>query len=107
MWSQVYQCDAIGDRTVNVTICGLEEWEKVRISHYRIDARHSNAHTVWEELGCPDWPTDEQVAAMRSRERLEKFEADQELTTAGGRVSIQTLMPMHSVSLLLVNCCTD
>ncbi len=107
VWSQVYQCDAIGDRTVNVTICGLEEWEKVRISHYRIDARHSNAHTVWEELGCPDWPTDEQVAAMRSRERLEKFEADQELTTAGGRVSIQTLMPMHSVSLLLVNCCTD
>ena len=90
-----------------MNISGLEDWGKVRISHYRIDERHSNAHTVWEELECPDWPTDEQVAAMRSRERLEKYEADRELTPTGGRVSIQTVLPMHSVSLLLVNRCSD
>ena len=107
VWSQVYRCDAIGDRTVDVIIRGLEDWERVRISHYRIDECHSNAHTVWEELECPDWPTDEQVATMRSREGLEKCEADRELTPDGGRVSIQTVLPMHSVSLLLVNRCSE
>lgn len=97
----------MGDRMVTVTISGLEGWEKIQLSHYRIDARHSNAHTVWEELGRPDWPTDEQIAAMRLHEGLEKYEPDREVTPAGGRVSIKTPLPTHSVSLLLLTRGTD
>src|SRR5690606_8584344 len=40
-------------------------------AEYRIDAAHSNAHTMWEELGSPQDPDTETLARIRARQGLE------------------------------------
>jgi xylan 1,4-beta-xylosidase len=72
------------------------------VTEYRIDQDHSNAHTIWELLGCPDWPDDEQIAAMREREKLEKAQVDRVVDVTGGVASLDIVLPMHAVSLLLL-----
>lgn len=73
---------------------------KVSVTHYRIDHDHSNAYTEWERQGKPDWPGEEQRAAIVSRSGLELFSSPETAEIRGGRLSIGFPMPTHSVSLL-------
>jgi len=75
---------------------GAGKW---RCRHYRIDGGHSNAHTVWQSLGRPVVPDDEQLAAIQSRQGLEVLEPDRTIQSDGEEVCLQTTLPPHSVSL--------
>jgi xylan 1,4-beta-xylosidase len=44
---------------------------RVLVEHYRIDATHSNAYTVWKRMGSPQSPTAEQYAQLRAAGGLE------------------------------------
>jgi xylan 1,4-beta-xylosidase len=95
-----YQTDE-AETAVKVTVKGLPD-EVYEVSHYRIDADHSNAYTVWKSLNSPQDPTDEELAAIKARQGLEVFEPARSEATADGALSLDVSLPLPSVSLLIL-----
>lgn len=102
IWNQVYDQYAEGQKEIALRVRGLGGWERARLTHYRIDREHSNAQHVWQGIGCPDWPTEAQLEAIREREGLEKYGVDAEREVTEGRIELCFALPMHAVSLLLI-----
>lgn len=95
-----YQTDDV-PAEVSVEISGLAQ-TGYELSHYRIDERHSNAHTVWKDLGSPQDPTPHELDAIRARQGLEQLEEPRELAPTAGAVRIQLELPLESVSLVIL-----
>ncbi len=93
-----YQTDDV-DASVQVTISGLGDGEHV-LRHHRIDADHSNSHTVWQSLGAPQVPTEEQVAQIKARQGLEELEPERRVQVTGGTLELTVELPLPAVSLL-------
>jgi xylan 1,4-beta-xylosidase len=71
------------------------------LSHWRIDAGHSNSHTVWQDLGAPQDPTPEQLATIADRQGLERYSDDTTVTVEDGQnLSLTVELPLPAVSLL-------
>ncbi|WIB68445.1 glycoside hydrolase [Curtobacterium sp. MCBD17_035] len=96
-----YQSDDVA-ASVTVDVSGLAASE-YRLEHFRIDAEHSNAHTVWKELGSPQDPTEEQLSAIHARMGLERLEDERSLDVADGAARITIELPLESVSLLVLS----
>jgi xylan 1,4-beta-xylosidase len=102
VWNQVCDQYAKGARDIRVRVVGQGAARQVRVTEYRIDAHHSNAHTIWEQLGCPDWPDDAQIEAMRAGEELETVRQNDVLGVNDGVTELRLTLPMHAVSLLVL-----
>jgi xylan 1,4-beta-xylosidase len=95
-----YQLDE-QETPVQINITGLDA-TAYTVRHFRIDSTHSNAHTVWQSLGCPQDPTAEQLAAIKKRQGLEELEPAHQSSPVHGSLSLQVLLPLPSVSLLVL-----
>ena len=73
---------------------------QVQITHYRIDAAHSNACAEWERQGKPDWPDEQQRAAILARSGLELLRAPETAEVRGGALELGFSLPVHGISLL-------
>ncbi|HEX2858195.1 MAG TPA: glycoside hydrolase [Propionibacteriaceae bacterium] len=71
------------------------------LEHFRVDAGHSNAYTVWQDLGSPQDPSDDQLAAIRDRQGLEALEEARAVTAESGSLRVEVSLPLPSVSLLV------
>ena len=86
---------------VQVTIAGFPAGVKeVLLQHYRIDADHSNAFTVWKAMGSPQSPTPEQYAKLKAAGQLQLLSSPQWLTVKDGKVTIATGLPRQATSLM-------
>jgi xylan 1,4-beta-xylosidase len=95
---------AAPDAPVTLALAGLPKWVKrVQVRHYRIDADHSNAWTVWKQMGSPQNPTPEQYARLQAAGQLQMLNAGQSLAAGGGRVSLSFPLPREAVSLVEVS----
>ncbi len=84
-----------------VTIRGLPAGvQRVLLEHYRIDQTHSNAYTVWQQMGSPQHPTSQQYAELQAAGQLELLTSPEWLDVTGGTVTISTELPRESISLL-------
>jgi xylan 1,4-beta-xylosidase len=95
-----YQRDEL-ETPVEIEVTGLDAAEYT-LRHFRIDATHSNAHTVWESLGSPQDPSEDQLAAIRERQGLEELEPARRARPVDGSLSLQVLLPLPAVSLLVL-----
>ncbi len=87
--------------TVNLTVVGVPaNVRRVLIEHYRIDANHSNAYTVWKGMGSPQSPSAEQYAQLMAAGGLELLQSPEWLDSEGGKVSITTELPRQGTSLV-------
>lgn len=87
---------------VTVRVSGLSAGTHL-LTHHRIDAAHSNAHTVWQEEGSPQDPSPEQLARIHAREGLEEIDVPREVEVgADGSLSLDLALPLPSVSLLVL-----
>jgi xylan 1,4-beta-xylosidase len=90
------------DTPVRVSLRGLEP-SRYRVTQVRIDAHHSNAHTIWEELGSPQVPTVEEKALIHAREGLETYAPPMVFEVqADGCLELTTALPLPAVSLFQV-----
>lgn len=71
------------------------------LRHYRIDAEHSNAHTVWVRLGSPQDPNEDELRRIHDRMGLEEFEDARTVAPDGGVVEVQLDLPLGAVSMLV------
>jgi xylan 1,4-beta-xylosidase len=88
---------------VQLTITSIPSGtKKVLLQHYRIDSTHSNAYTVWKEMGSPQNPTAEQYARLKQAGQLQLLDSPQWLDVNEGKVTIATNLPRQATSLLLL-----
>lgn len=90
--------DAKEASTVKLVIEGLADAE-YKVTHYRIDDKHSNAYSTWLAEGSPDYPTKEQYEKIKARDRLETYEPEKVMIPVDGKLLLEFAMPSHGVSL--------
>lgn len=72
----------------------------VHVRHWRVDARHSNSHTAWQELGAPQDLSEGQLRAIKDYEGLELFEPDRVEALRDQRLQLHIDLPLPGVSLI-------
>jgi xylan 1,4-beta-xylosidase len=87
---------------VELTIEGLPAGRPT-LTHYRIDAGHSNAYTRWLKMGSPQPPTPAQYAELEKAGQLELLEPPTRLSVSGGRAVVRFSLPRQGVSLLKIS----
>ncbi len=86
---------------VSVTVSGIpSDIGRVLLQHYRIDNTHSNAYTVWKEMGSPQQPTIEQYARLQAVAGLQLLTSPQWMDVVDGKIQLSTDLPRQSISLL-------
>jgi xylan 1,4-beta-xylosidase len=88
---------------VRISLSGIPAaTQKVLLSHYRIDQDHSNAYTVWKQLGSPQNPTPEQYAKLQAAGQLQLLESPRWVASQGGRIEVTFVLPRQGVSLMRI-----
>jgi len=88
---------------VQITVTGFPPGvRKVLLEHYRIDETHSNAYTVWKNMGSPQSPTPEQYAELKAAGQLELLTSPEWVAVAGGKATLAMTLPRQAVSLLRI-----
>ena len=89
---------------IDLALTGLPaEATSPRVTHYRVDATHSNAYTLWQSLGSPTAPTRAQYTQLAAAAQLGQLEnAPASLAVAGGAASLKFPLPRQAVSLVLL-----
>ena len=103
-----YHDDDVPGATADValTFAGLPaEAATARVAHYRVDATHSNAYTLWQSLGSPVAPTKPQYTQLAAAAQLATYTGatPATLTTADGAATLTFPLPRQAVSLLVLS----
>jgi len=72
---------------------------RVQLSHYRIDADHSNSYEAWKKMGTPQNPSAAQYARLEKAGGLELLNSPERLQTSNGRVALRFILPRQGLSL--------
>jgi xylan 1,4-beta-xylosidase len=75
---------------------------RLLLQQYRIDDHHSNAYTVWKEMGSPQNPTPEQYAQLQAAGQLQLFDSPRWITPENGEIKLDVQLPRMGLSLLRV-----
>ncbi|HEU5317560.1 MAG TPA: hypothetical protein VFX49_15715, partial [Chloroflexota bacterium] len=91
------------DADVTVELRGLPfDPARARVRHWRIDDTHSNAHAVWQHMGRPQDPTDEQLRTLKAHQGLEEGPAVDASASGKDILRVRLPLPLHAISLLEV-----
>jgi xylan 1,4-beta-xylosidase len=86
---------------VSVDVAGIPVGVKrVLLQHYRIDETHSNAYTVWKQMGSPQSPTPEQYGRLKQAGQLELLSSPEWLDVSESEVKVNMELPRQATSLL-------
>lgn len=103
VWHQADAWWARGSACVEVVVENLPFTGRAQISHYRIDAAHSNAYSAWVQMGSPQDPSNLQLEQLRAKQGLELLAAPETLSVdENGKLKLTFEMPLQSLSLLLI-----
>jgi xylan 1,4-beta-xylosidase len=72
------------------------------MSHFRIDADHSNAYSVWKGFGSPQMPTPDQQRQLEAAGQLQQLVSSDRFSAKSGSTSIQFDLPRQAVSLIRI-----
>jgi xylan 1,4-beta-xylosidase len=73
---------------------------RILMKHYRIDAGHSNAYSVWKNMGSPQNPTPDQQQQLEAAGQLQLLHSPVWLWNQSGTVSIKFDLPRQALSLI-------
>ncbi len=91
------------DAAVSLSLAGLPAAATTpKVAHYRVDATHSNAYTLWQSLGSPTAPSRAQYAQLEAAAQLGQLEnAPATVTVENGAATLGFTLPRQAVSLLV------
>ncbi len=87
------------DAPVEVKLTGLTG-KNIKLTHYRIDQKHSNSYEAWKQMGSPQSPTAAQIAQLEKAGQLQLLAAPSRLKITKGESLISFPLPRQGVSLL-------
>jgi xylan 1,4-beta-xylosidase len=73
------------------------------MTHYRIDAEHSNSYQAWLRMGSPARLSDKQFSELEKAGQLAMLGPPEEIRVAGGRANFKFNLPRQAVTLLVVD----
>ncbi len=86
---------------INLDVTGLPpEVKRVLVTHYRLDQSHSNAYTVWKQLGSPQSPTVEQQRVLQDAGQLQTLRSPEWIDSRSGTADLRFSLPLQAVSLV-------
>jgi len=95
---------AATDAAVEITVAGLPKaGAQPLLHHYRIDESHSNACTLWKEMGSSQQPTAGQYKRLASRGRLQELAPPQRKSLKQGELRIGFRLTRHAIPLLRIS----
>jgi xylan 1,4-beta-xylosidase len=92
---------AVAPSPVNLEIAGVPAG-RARLEHFRIDEDHSNAFTVWKQMGSPQQPTAEQQARLEAAGQLQLLGSPEWKDVKAGKIDLTFSLPRQAVSLLRI-----
>jgi xylan 1,4-beta-xylosidase len=72
------------------------------LTHYRIDADHSNSFEEWKRMGSPMEPTPEQYTQLEKAGKLAELGDPEKIQVQNGKAIVHLKLPRQAVSLLVV-----
>lgn len=91
------------DASVELALDGLPAAAaSAKLTHYRIDATHSNSFAAWQRMGSPALPTPAQYAELERAGQLAAAEAPAIERDANGHATLHLELPRQAVSLLVL-----
>ena len=72
------------------------------LTHYRIDADHSNSYETWLRMGSPLPLSDQQRAELEKAGQLAELGGPEKIQVINGRAIIRFKLPRQAVSLLVL-----
>src|SRR6202012_2242592 len=89
------------DADIDLALDGLPVAHgKVKVTHYRIDATHSNSYQAWLLMGSPEPLTEKQRTELEQAGKLTELEPPKELTVKDSSIHVPITLPRQGVSLL-------
>jgi xylan 1,4-beta-xylosidase len=91
------------DADVRIVLQGLPlESGDLRVRHFRIDETHSNAYSVWRQMGSPQHPSPDQYARLKASGRLAQLSEPAAVQVERHAATLSLNLPRQAVSLLQV-----
>lgn len=91
------------DATIQLNVSSIFPGCSVaHLKHYRIDESHSNAYSTWLAMGSPQEPTEKQYQNLLEAGELQMLHKPTEIQVRDGEVAVQFALPIHAVSMLVV-----
>jgi xylan 1,4-beta-xylosidase len=91
------------DAAVEVAVNGVALPNgEAKLTHYRIDERHSNSYSVWKSFGSPTAPNEKQYEAMFKAGQLAELHAPETVRVGDGKATVRLQLPRQGVSLLVI-----
>lgn len=89
------------DASIDVQINGLpKDAKRALIEHFRLDATHSNAFTVWKEMGSPQSPAAAEYSRLQQAGELQLLSSPAWISLSAGTAKVHFALPRQAVSLL-------
>jgi len=87
------------DAQIGLTIDGLPNG-RATLTHFRVDATHSNSYERWKAMGSPQSPTPQQYSQLEKAGQLEELHPSKSVIVANGRFAETFSLPRQGVSLV-------
>ncbi len=101
LWNYHDEDVAVPDAPVRLIVSALpDRAARVLVRHYRIDRDHSNAYTVWQQMGSPQQPTTQQYAKLEAAGALQLLESPHWTSARANNVELEFALPRNAVSLI-------
>ncbi len=65
-----------------------------------MDAMHSNAFRVWQQMGSPEQPSPSQLDRLQKAGQLEETVHDQRIAIAAGKAQVALTLPRQGVAIV-------
>ena len=91
------------DSQIKLALAGLPAMaNEAKLTHYRVDASHSNAYDEWRRMGSPIAPDQRQYRRLQDASNLAKLaEAPASIKVQGGVAEFEFILPRQGVSLAI------
>jgi len=73
---------------------------RVTETEFRMDATHSNAYRVWQQMGSPAQPTPEQIDQLQKAAALEQSVPDHAVAQHDGKINLPLTLPRQAAVLI-------
>ena len=74
--------------------------KKAILTHYRIDASHSNSYEVWKKMGSPQNPTETQINELDRSGKLAMLTRPVKVKIRNNQLNVEIQLPRQAVSLI-------
>jgi xylan 1,4-beta-xylosidase len=87
--------------TIDLVVTGLPaDARRGLLEHFRVDAIHSNAFTVWKEMGSPQSPSESERQRLDRAGQLQLLDSPAWVDMREGSVRLRFTLPRQGISLL-------